>query len=91
MVLRGPLEGNPVRVRCEAIAAEPGEVAVCRVLEGYPPSLAEVVNEQRVTTHALRSALGARAEGIAVFVATAREGDGVEDWARAWGATMVIA
>jgi hypothetical protein len=91
VLLRGPLDAASLRARCQVIAAESGEVAVCLVLEEHSPSLAEAVDAQRAITRALRMVLGDKAETIAVFVASGREGDRVEDWAREWGATVVIA
>ncbi len=64
---------------------------MCCVFEEHSTSLAQSVGAQRAVTRELRQILGERAEKIAVFVASARQGDRVEDWAREWGATVVIA
>jgi hypothetical protein len=37
----------------------------------------------------LRQACGTEAENIPVFAVSDRDGERVEDYARAWGATMV--
>lgn len=53
-------------------------------------TIADIVGAQRLITSALRVAFGARTEGIAVFVASQRDGDDVDTYAREWGATVVI-
>lgn len=71
--------------------AEPHELAVCHVLDDGRDGLEQSVRAQRVLTAALRIALGARAENVAVFVASDRDGYRIGDCAREWGATSVIA
>lgn len=88
MVLRDPIVVDEVRDRCGELVAGGHSVGVC-----YVPTiqlgLQAVLDAQRRVTQALRQALDKQAEGIPVFVASEREGDRVEDCARAWGATEV--
>jgi len=88
-VLHGPLEIDDIRRRCEHVFAAPGEIAICHVLEA-DATIADIVGAQRRITSALRVTFGARAEGIAVFVASQRDGDDVDTYAREWGATVVV-
>jgi hypothetical protein len=92
VVLSGPIDPEVVRRQCEAGAAtvtEPYEMAVCHVLPAGHDGLAESLRAQRSITAALRKVIGPRAENVPVLVASQREGDGVDECARAWGATLV--
>jgi len=87
VVIQRPIDLATLRERCSG-AGPRDAVAVCVVLPGTD-GIAEVVRAQREVTAALRAAVGARAEAIAVFVASERPGYGVDECARDWGATLV--
>lgn len=94
VVLRGAIEIETLRRRCTAALAGvtgPHELAVCHVLTEGEDGLGRGVRAQRALTAALRLAVGSAAENIAVFVASERDGYGVDDCARDWGATVVFA
>ena len=94
VVLRGPIEIDQLRRRWAAALAGvsgPYELAVCLVLGEGDDGLRHAVRAQRDLTAALRVAVGTAAETIAVFVASERDGYGVDDCARDWGATVVVA
>lgn len=74
--------------RCSTLVAEGADVAVCYVTPSAKV-LAGMLEAQRTMTAALRRALDGSAEKIAVFVVSGEAGDGVEECARAWGATVV--
>jgi hypothetical protein len=88
VVLSEPDLSKTLRERCSALIAEGREVAVCHVV-GKQAGLEGLLEAQRKITTALRRALEASAEAIPVFVLTGEDGDGVDDCARAWGATDV--
>lgn len=88
VVLRDPIIVDAVRERCGQAMAEGHSVGVCYVPTD-PLGLQAVLDAQRRVTQALRHALDKRAEGVPVFVASERDGDRIEDCARAWGATEV--
>jgi len=90
LVLRGPIDAESIRASCQAAASGPGELAVCRLLPEGGEALKDALSAQRAISSVLRCILGARAEDVAVFVASRREGDRVEDCARLWGATTVV-
>jgi hypothetical protein len=93
IVLRGPVDIDVLRRRCDADLTDvstPYELAVCLVLPDGQDGLHQAVRAQRDATAALRVALGPAAEGLAVFVASERGVYGVDDCAREWGATVVI-
>ncbi|MFZ5890707.1 MAG: hypothetical protein ACOY0T_06615 [Myxococcota bacterium] len=87
-VLRDPLLPESIAQRCGQLAAQGHQVAVCYVAPTQL-GLRAVLEVQRKVTLALRRALDNLAEDIPIFVVTEREGDRVEDCARAWGATEV--
>ncbi|HEX6277248.1 MAG TPA: hypothetical protein VFZ53_29605 [Polyangiaceae bacterium] len=89
VVLAEPDVSRATRERCSALLAEGREVAVCHVLNSSSKGLQAHLEAQRKITAALRRALEGGAENIPVFVITGEVGDGVEDCARAWGATDV--
>jgi hypothetical protein len=80
-----------VKTRWETVSAEPGEVAVCYELAPGKDGFHEALNAQQAITLALRQTCGPRAEQVAVFAVSEREGERVEDYAREWGATVVCA
>jgi hypothetical protein len=91
LVLRGPIDVETVKLRCGPLFAEEAELAVCYQLPQGSHGFHDMLSAQRTMTGALRQACGSRAESIAIFAITEREGDRVEDCARAWGATEVNA
>lgn len=91
LVLRGPIDVETVKRRWETARADGAEYAVCYQLPQGSHGLPDMLSAQRTVTAALRKACGSRAESIAVFAITDREGDRVEDCARDWGATEVRA
>lgn len=88
VLLSDPIEANVIRQRCSRLLEAGGEVAICYVLP-TPLGLHGSLEVQRRITLELRQALETSAEAIPVFVVTGLEGDGVDDCARAWGATDV--
>lgn len=90
LVLHEPANVERIREGIARADADNAELALCRVLssseEGFPASL----RTQQALTATLRSALGERAEEVAIFVVTGTPGDQIEDCARAWEATVVI-
>jgi hypothetical protein len=91
VVLRGPIDAGTVRRRCTFDVEGPYEMAVCHVLPQGSDGIRDGLRAQQEITAALRVAMGRRAESVAVLVASEREGDGVDDCAREWGATLVYA
>jgi len=91
LVLRGPIEEAMVKQRWQTVSAEPGEVAVCYELPPGKDGFHEALHAQRAITLALRHTCGSRAEQVAVFAVSDREGERLEDYAREWGATVVRA
>ena len=79
-----------IRTRCFRAVGERHEVAVCYVLEPHATH-ERALQMQRKVTAELRQALESAAEAIPVFVVSGGDGDGVDDCARAWGATYVDA
>lgn len=93
IVLQEGLDRETLRMRCTvdgAASAASHEIAVCLVLAREKAGLADVLRAQRDLTRLLREALGDRAEGVAVLVASDSDGYRVEDCAREWGATEVL-
>lgn len=93
LVTTGPIDAALVRRRWSegrSNVTEPYEMAICHVLPAGG-GLRETLRAQRAITAALREALGAGAEAVAVLVASDQEGDRVDDYAREWGATVVLA
>jgi hypothetical protein len=91
VVFRGPIDAGTVRRRCTLEVEGPYEMAVCQVLSPGSDSIRDGIRAQQEITAALRVTMADRAESIAVLVASERQGDGVDDCAREWGATLVYA
>jgi len=88
VVLSDPIESQTIRERCSVLIAGGHEVALCYVLPRQAGLNASLEVQRRITTE-LRHALETSAEKIPVFVVSGLDGDGVDDCARAWGATDV--
>lgn len=88
VVLSEPIRADTIRARCSALVADGHEVAVCYVLPVEAGLQASLEAQRKITTE-LRRALDASAESIPVFVVSGLDGDGVDECARAWGATDV--
>jgi hypothetical protein len=88
LVLKEPLETDPLGHRCRALVREGHDLAICYVL-GPDATLRMVLGAQRRITALLREALRDEAEMIPVFAVTEKDGDTVEECARAWGAAEV--
>jgi hypothetical protein len=88
VVLPDPLEADSIRERCGAHLEGGHDLAVCYVLAPQT-SLEVALKTQQKITGELRRAFSASAEMIPVFVVSGGDGDGVDDCARAWGATDV--
>jgi hypothetical protein len=91
VVLRAAIDAETVRRRCPPSVAQTHQMAVCYVLKPHEAGIEASVEAQRRITLSLRQALNQRAETIPVFVVTGRDGDGIDDCAREWGATVVDA
>lgn len=94
VVFRGAIDVDVLRERCTSdVVRNAGDhlLAVCHVLDDGCDGLHHCVQAQRALTAALRIALGVAAENVAVFVASDRDGYRVDDCAREWGATVVVA
>jgi hypothetical protein len=91
MVLRGPIDSDILRKRWEVASAGGAELALCYELAPGHDGCDEALLAQRAVTEALRRACGADAEKIAIFAVSDRDGERVEDYATAWGATIVSA
>jgi hypothetical protein len=89
VVLRGPIRTETVKARWQAVSRDRHELAFCYVLPPDNDGLAESVRAQRAVTLALRRIGEAAVESVAVFAASERDGERVDDCARAWGATEV--
>lgn len=76
---------------CEPLAGAEIQVAVCYELPASQNALRHCVAAQRRITAVLRLVHGEAAEAIAVFAACDRDGERVQDYATAWGATEVVA
>lgn len=90
VVISEPLVAAAMKERCGRLVSEGHEIAVCyplAPLTNLPTSL----GIQRRIASALREGLDKSAEQIPIFVVTGAPGDGVEECARAWGATDVRA
>ena len=88
LVLSDASVDEELRKRCQSLLDAGHEVAVChRLTDGN--SLQETLDIQRKITGRLRYVLDSSAESIPVFVVTGKDGDGVDDCAKAWGATDV--
>lgn len=82
------IEEERLGQRCKLLLDAGHEVAVCHRL-AREQTLQETLDLQRKITRLLRHLLESAAESIPVFVVTGTDGDGIEDCARAWGATDV--
>lgn len=80
--------GEERQLRCQALLQGGHEVAFCYRLTSAA-TLQEALDIQRRLTARLRYLFESSAEGIPVFVVTGNDGDGIEDCAKAWGATDV--
>ena len=89
VVLRGPIDVGTVRRRCALTVTGPYEMAVCHVLPAGHDGIRDSLHAQKQITAALRVVLGGRAENVAVLVASDRLGEGVDECAKEWGATLV--
>jgi hypothetical protein len=89
VVLRGPIDIGAVRRRCALDVTGPYEMAVCHVLPAGHDGIRDGLHAQKEITAALRVVLGGRAENVAVLVASERQGEGVDECAKEWGATLV--
>jgi hypothetical protein len=89
LVMRGPIDTETVRRRWESVEDGTADLAICYELPSGSEALPDAVQAQRAITEALRAVCGARAEAIAIFAVTDRDGDRVADYAREWGATRV--
>ncbi len=89
VVLRAATDVETLRQRFRPSVAETHEMAVCYVLPDNEQGIGAMVEAQRRITVSLRRALDQRAERIAIFVVTDRDGDSVDACARDWGATVV--
>ena len=89
LILHGPIDVETIRRRWEAAVADDVEYAVCYQLPRDNQGFRDILSAQRTVTAALREVCGTRAESMAIFAITDRDGDRVEDCAREWGATEV--
>jgi hypothetical protein len=99
LVYRGAVDVREVRRRCVDYLErlhrlegphEPHDLAICRLLARGSDEVVDGLRAQREITAALRAVLGTRAETVAVLIAC----DGayeIDDCARDWGATLVVA
>ena len=92
MVVRGEIDSEVLARRCEELspAVVDAQIAICYQLPPGQDGLLESLNAQRALTKALRAARGAAAEEVPVFVASERDGERLDDCAKAWGATEVL-
>jgi len=89
--MRGPIEASTVSARLEGEAWDAAEFAFCYELPAGRDGLREALEAQRALTEILRQLFGQSAESIPVFAVSSRLGERVEDYAAAWGATVVRA
>lgn len=89
--MRGPIEASAVAARLDGEAWEGAEFAFCYELSAERDGLDEALEAQRALTEALRQVFGQGAESIPVFAVSERAGERLEDYALAWGATVVRA
>jgi len=83
-----PFAAEAIRDRCAGLLSDGHEVAICCALSPELGLRASLDVQRRITL-SLRQALAHAAEAIPVFIVTGTAGDGIEDCARAWGATDV--
>jgi len=88
VVLSEPHVPRPLGERCQRLIGDGHDVALC-----YSSTVAATIDAtldaQRKITADLRRTLENSAETIPVFVVTGQSGDGIDDCARAWGATDI--
>jgi hypothetical protein len=89
LVMRGDIDEASVRARCQGLPPDGSSLAICYELPSGHDGLYDGLSAQRRLTSMLRNVCGRKAEEVAVFVVADREGERVEDYARAWGATEV--
>jgi hypothetical protein len=89
--MRGTIDLPTVKARLAAEASEVAELALCYELPPDHDSFRDALHAQRALTEVLRQVMGSDAEGMPIFAVSDRDGERVEDYARAWGATMVRA
>lgn len=90
VVLHGSVDRATLHARFEAILVEGGDVAVCCVLPAGRDGLDDALRVQREVTSALRACVPQHAENVAVLVVSETDALGVDECARAWGATEVV-
>lgn len=91
LVLRGSIDSETMLQRWKEASLDFAELAVCYELPPDRNGFRDALMAQRAVTGALRRACGPQAESIAIFAVTDRDGERVDDYARAWGATEVRA
>jgi hypothetical protein len=87
--MRGAIDEVSLQNRCCDLIGRGDEIALCYHLPPGRDGLHDGLSAQRALTQVLRAVFGPQAEQLAVFVVTEREGESIEDLARAWGATEV--
>ncbi|HYP98917.1 MAG TPA: hypothetical protein VER96_09590 [Polyangiaceae bacterium] len=87
--MRGPIEASALTARVEGESWALAEFAICYQLPANQDGLDDALEAQRALTEVLRQLFGQVAENIPVFAASHRAGERVEDYALAWGATVV--
>ncbi|HKO53534.1 MAG TPA: hypothetical protein VJV79_37755 [Polyangiaceae bacterium] len=90
-LMRGPIEASAVTARLKGEARGASEFAFCYELSADQDGLREALEAQRALTEVLRQVFGEMAESIPIFAVSDRPGERVEDYAMAWGATVVRA
>jgi hypothetical protein len=80
-----------VKQRWATVSSEDGELAVCYELPLGSDGFHQALHAQQAVTSMLRQECGPRAEQVAVFAISDREGERLEDYVREWGATVVCA
>jgi hypothetical protein len=91
LLMRGPIEASAVTARLEGEAWGASEFAFCYELSADQDGIPEALEAQRALTEVLRQVFGEGAESIPIFAVSKRVGERVEDYAKAWGATVVRA
>ena len=89
--MRGPIEASAVSARLEGESWGSSEFAFCYELPADRNGLRDALEAQRALTEVLRQVCGQGAESIPIFAVSNRAGERVEDYALAWGATVVRA
>jgi len=89
VTMRGQIDEQSVRSWAAGIPVDETHIAVCYELEPGADGLEDGLAAQRALTEVLRHVHGSRAEAIAIFVSSTRDGESVAECASAWGATEV--